>query len=187
MSTYGQGWGSVLSDERQRRPLPSLRRPALRPFQLLSAHSISHKQRGSRRHADKPGDKRPPHRERVAVYSSSYTLYGDMNRRMNEVYGQFADEVDVYSIDESFLDLSRYAPADRQALAADLRSTVRKWTGAPTYVGIRPTPRSACGPPATWLVSTPSSLGSLSRSSANRPSTSCAAWPSSTWRRSRRA
>jgi DNA polymerase V len=78
-------------------------------------------------------------RERVAVYSSNYTLYGDMSRRMNAVYGQFADEVEIYSIDESFLDLSRYGPADRRALALDLRSTVRKWTGVPTCVGIGPT------------------------------------------------
>lgn len=58
---------------------------------------------------------------------------------MNEIYGQFADDVEVYSIDESFLDLSRYGPADRRALALDLRSTVRKWTGVPTCVGIGPT------------------------------------------------
>lgn len=78
-------------------------------------------------------------RERVAVYSSNYTLYGDMSRRMNAVYDQFADDVEIYSIDESFLDLSRYREADRRALALDLRATVRKWTGVPTCVGIGPT------------------------------------------------
>ncbi|MGA0534353.1 MULTISPECIES: Y-family DNA polymerase [Hansschlegelia] len=76
---------------------------------------------------------------RVAVYSSNYTLYGDMSRRMNAVYDQFATDVEIYSIDESFLDLSGYAPADRRELAQDLRSTVRKWTGVPTCVGIGPT------------------------------------------------
>jgi DNA polymerase V len=51
-------------------------------------------------------------RERVAVYSSNYTLYGDMSRTMNEVYRQFSPDVETYSIDESFLDLSDPAHYD---------------------------------------------------------------------------
>lgn len=71
------------------------------------------------------------------VRSSNYALYGDMSRRVNAVYEQFADEVEVYSIDESFLDLTR-AP-DPVALARRMRDTVLRWTGIPTCVGLGPT------------------------------------------------
>ncbi len=75
----------------------------------------------------------------VRVFSSNYTLYGDMSSRTNAVFRQFARDVEVYSIDESFLDLSDVRERDRVALAKDLRATVRQWTGIPTCVGIGPT------------------------------------------------
>ncbi|RYF31630.1 MAG: Y-family DNA polymerase [Comamonadaceae bacterium] len=78
-------------------------------------------------------------REGVVVFSSNYTLYGDMSRRMNTVYERFASDIEVYSIDESFLDMSPVAPEQRAELGRDLRSTVSTWTGVPTCVGIGPT------------------------------------------------
>jgi DNA polymerase V len=45
-------------------------------------------------------------RDGVRVFSSNYTLYGDMSARTNAVYRDFAPAVEIYSIDESFLDLS---------------------------------------------------------------------------------
>ena len=77
-------------------------------------------------------------REGVAVFSSNYALYGDMSRRMNDIYHRFAPEVEVYSIDESFLDITGIA-ADRTAYGQEIRHTVRQWTGIPTCVGIGPT------------------------------------------------
>ncbi len=78
-------------------------------------------------------------RQGVRVFSSNYTLYGDMSARTNAVYRDFAPQVEIYSIDESFLDLSDVQPARRLELARDLRATVRAWTGIPTCVGIGPT------------------------------------------------
>ncbi|MBZ6078819.1 Y-family DNA polymerase [Microvirga puerhi] len=78
-------------------------------------------------------------REGVMVYSSNYTLYGDMSARMNDVYRTFTPDVEIYSIDESFLDLSGFTGRDLPAMARDLRSTVRQWTGIPTCVGLGPT------------------------------------------------
>ncbi|SFD30791.1 DNA polymerase V [Bosea sp. CRIB-10] len=78
-------------------------------------------------------------RESVCVFSSNYTLYGDMSRRMNAVYERFASDIEVYSIDESFLDMTPIAPAHREELGLDLCSTVSTWTGVPTCVGIGPT------------------------------------------------
>ena len=77
--------------------------------------------------------------EGVRVFSSNYTLYGDMSARTNAVYRDFAKDVEIYSIDESFLDLSDVRERDRFALAQDLRATVRAWTGIPTCVGLGPT------------------------------------------------
>ena len=78
-------------------------------------------------------------REGVVVFSSNYALYGDMSGRLNDVYALFARDIEVYSIDESFLDLSDERPDRREALARDLRATALRWTGVPTCVGIGPT------------------------------------------------
>jgi DNA polymerase V len=75
----------------------------------------------------------------VRVFSSTYALYGDMSARVNAVYRQFSPEVEVYSIDESFLVLSDVRPRERGELARDMRATVLRWTGSPTCVGIGPT------------------------------------------------
>jgi DNA polymerase V len=75
----------------------------------------------------------------VRVFSSNYALYGDMSARTNAVYRQFAPDVEVYSIDESFLDVTAVRPQDRATLGRDLRATVLRWTGIPTCVGIGPT------------------------------------------------
>lgn len=75
----------------------------------------------------------------VAVFSSNYALYGDMSRRMNSVYQGFSPEIEIYSIDESFLDVEHLPIKDRTAWASDLRSTTRQWTGIPCCVGIGPT------------------------------------------------
>ena len=74
----------------------------------------------------------------VAVYSSNYTLYGDMSARLNAIYRQWSPDVEVYSIDESFLDMTDVRPIDRVAFGRDLRFTVQQWTGIPTCVGIGP-------------------------------------------------
>lgn len=76
-------------------------------------------------------------REGIVARSSNYALYGDMSRRVNEVYKHFSAVVEVYSIDESFLDFTDVA--DRTALAQEMRRTVKQWTGIPTRVGIGPT------------------------------------------------
>lgn len=75
----------------------------------------------------------------VAVYSSNYALYGDMSARLNTIYRQWSPDVEVYSIDESFLDVADIREADRRTFGLDLRSTVQQWTGIPTCVGIGPT------------------------------------------------
>ena len=78
-------------------------------------------------------------RHGVAVFSSNYTLYGDMSQRVVQTLEQLAPSVEVYSIDEAFLDLGGFADDAVLALAAHIRRTVKAWTGIPVSVGIGPT------------------------------------------------
>lgn len=78
-------------------------------------------------------------RHNVHVLSSNYALYGDMSARVMECLAGFAPAVEVYSIDESFLDLTGFDGHDLIAYATEIRSTIRRWTGIPTCIGIAPT------------------------------------------------
>ena len=77
----------------------------------------------------------------VQVFSSNYGLYGDMSRRVVQVLGTFAAGVEVYSIDEAFLDFGgmRLLAPDLLAYGADVKARVLAHTGIPTCVGIAPT------------------------------------------------
>ena len=77
----------------------------------------------------------------VQVFSSNYGLYGDMSRRVVQVLSSFAAGVEVYSIDEAFLDFSgmRLLAPDLLAYGTEVRARVRLHTGIPTCVGIAPT------------------------------------------------
>jgi len=72
----------------------------------------------------------------VEVYSSKYTLYGNMSRRVMEVLADFTPRMEIYSIDEAFLDLSELAAANRTEYGQNLRKTVKQWTGIPVSVGM---------------------------------------------------
>lgn len=69
--------------------------------------------------------------------SANFTLYGDISARMVSILRDAAPRVEVYSIDESFLDLSGIR--NREAFAGDLRERVHRWTGIPNCIGIGPT------------------------------------------------
>jgi len=74
----------------------------------------------------------------VRIFSSNYTLYADMSARMNLIYNRFAPDVEVYSIDESFLYFPDWRNADYTAIGNELKYTVTKETGIPVSVGIAP-------------------------------------------------
>ena len=74
----------------------------------------------------------------VHVYSSNYALYGDMSQRVMETLAHFTPVIEVYSIDEAFLDLSGFRK-DLTACGRSMRSTVRRWTGIPVSIGIAET------------------------------------------------
>jgi len=77
----------------------------------------------------------------VAVFSSNYNLYGDLSWRVMETLRIILGKknVEVYSVDEAFVDLSIFPPEDLQAIAKEIRTTVEDWTGIKVSVGVAPT------------------------------------------------
>jgi DNA polymerase V len=72
----------------------------------------------------------------IKVRSSNYTLYGDMQRRIVAAVEGFARDFEIYSIDETFLDLAGFEGRDLVAHANDMRDQVLRWTCIPTCVGL---------------------------------------------------
>ncbi|MDO6392072.1 Y-family DNA polymerase [Pontibacter sp. BT731] len=75
----------------------------------------------------------------VQVFSSNYTLYGDMSKRVMNALATFTPSIEVYSIDEAFLDLGDFYQVDLTAYCRQMRNTVWRWTGIPVSVGVAPT------------------------------------------------
>lgn len=77
----------------------------------------------------------------VAVFSSNYNLYGDLSWRVMETLRQLVgvQNVEVYSVDEAFLNIDFIDINNLQAFALHLRQTVEQWTGIKVSVGIAPT------------------------------------------------
>lgn len=76
----------------------------------------------------------------VAVFSSNYVLYGDLSNRVHRTLAEFTPEIEVYSIDECFLNLSGFTLIDTyQSYGSKIKRTVQRNTGIPVSVGIAPT------------------------------------------------
>ncbi|MFC1693640.1 Y-family DNA polymerase [Candidatus Latescibacterota bacterium] len=75
----------------------------------------------------------------VHVFSSNYALYGDLSQRVMETLAQFAPELEIYSIDEAFLNLSGFGRCDMTGYGRRIRDTVMRWTGIPISIGIAET------------------------------------------------
>jgi DNA polymerase V len=78
-------------------------------------------------------------KNKVEVFSSNYSLYGDLSRRVMRTLKRFNSDMEVYSIDEAFLDLSNFPDQDVEKIGKEIRETVLQWTGIPTSVGIAKT------------------------------------------------
>lgn len=78
-------------------------------------------------------------RHGVRVYSSNYALYGDMSHRVACTLSTFSPEMEVYSIDESFLCFDESDPAAMDKKGLEIRQKVLQWTGIPVSVGFGPT------------------------------------------------
>ena len=75
----------------------------------------------------------------VKVFSSNYSLYGDMSSRVMSILKQFTPDIQVYSIDESFLKLEGFEDYNLTDYGMLMKNRILKWTGIPTCAGIAPT------------------------------------------------
>ena len=74
----------------------------------------------------------------VHIFSSNYTLYGDISHRVMETLKRFSPEIEVYSIDEMFLSFANL-PVDLKAYGKEIKETVWKEVRMPVCVGMAPT------------------------------------------------
>jgi DNA polymerase V len=75
----------------------------------------------------------------IVALSSNYALYANLSNRVVEVLGQFTPNLEVYSIDESFLDFSGFNHLDLEQYGQEIRQRIQEWLGLAVCVGIAPT------------------------------------------------
>jgi DNA polymerase V len=75
----------------------------------------------------------------VAVFSSNYALYGDLSRRVMHTISTVHPYVEVYSIDEAFLDIDEHIVSDIDSMVTEIRDRVYSWTGIPVSIGVAST------------------------------------------------
>ena len=77
-------------------------------------------------------------RENVIVFSSNYTLYADMSRRVMNIISEFAPSIEVYSIDEAFIELTDMN-VDYESYVRQMRKVILQYTGIPVSIGVAST------------------------------------------------
>lgn len=77
----------------------------------------------------------------VTIFSSNYTLYADINRRITSIYLEYAPEIEEYSIDEAFLFFNncKWSDKDFEEIGFELKRRIAKEVGIPVCVGAAPT------------------------------------------------
>lgn len=75
----------------------------------------------------------------VHVFSSNYTLYGDLSERVMKTLASFIPKMEIYSIDEAFLDMTELTYSNLLQLGVTIRKSVFQNIGIPTTIGIAPT------------------------------------------------
>ena len=69
----------------------------------------------------------------INIFSTNFALYGDLSKRVMNVMSSEVDKIEIYSIDEAFLDFTDYASKER---GVAIKKKVQQWTGIPVSVGI---------------------------------------------------
>ena len=72
----------------------------------------------------------------VKVFSSNYSLYGDISQRVMEILLGFSPEVEIYSIDEAFLNFKGFKNHELLTYCKRIRQTIKQWVGIPVSIGV---------------------------------------------------
>ncbi len=75
----------------------------------------------------------------VQVFSSNYALYGDLSNRVMAILNQFTPNLEIYSIDEAFLNFDGLSIFDYHDYGIQMKNRVQKWVGIPVCIGFAPT------------------------------------------------
>lgn len=73
---------------------------------------------------------------KIHVFSSNYSLYGDLSTRVMNVLSQFTPEIEVYSIDEAFFKLDGMKEEALNSYVLNIKTTIEKWVGIPVSIGV---------------------------------------------------
>tara|TARA_X000000950_G_scaffold227085_1_gene274103 strand:- start:28939 stop:30198 length:1260 start_codon:yes stop_codon:yes gene_type:complete len=76
---------------------------------------------------------------KVEVFSSNFSLYGDMSSRVMNILSKYTPNMEIYSIDEAFLKLEGFDNYNLKSYCQEIKDTVFKWTGIPISIGVAPT------------------------------------------------
>lgn len=79
------------------------------------------------------------HKYKIAVFSSNYTLYGELSHRVMEHLANYSPEIEVYSIDEAFLSFNGFEQKELTNYGREIQQSVQQSVGIPVSVGIAPT------------------------------------------------
>ncbi|RKS94654.1 DNA polymerase V [Flavobacterium limicola] len=75
----------------------------------------------------------------IQIFSSNYALYGDLSNRVMAILAQFTPNVEIYSIDEAFLNFDGLTISDYHDYGIQMKTRVQKWVGIPVCIGFAPT------------------------------------------------
>ncbi len=78
-------------------------------------------------------------KNKVHVFSSNFPLYGDMSNRVMNILAKYTPNIEIYSIDEAFLEFKGFENYDLEQYGKEIRKTILKWTGIPVSIGFAPT------------------------------------------------
>ncbi|MFD0777581.1 hypothetical protein ACFQZF_02640 [Flavobacterium myungsuense] len=75
----------------------------------------------------------------IKVFSSNYPLYGDLSNRVMKTLEGFTPNLEIYSIDEAFLNFNGMRITNYHDYGLQIKNRVQKWVGIPTCIGFAPT------------------------------------------------
>ena len=78
-------------------------------------------------------------KNKVHVFSSNFPLYGDMSNRVMNILSKYTPNIEIYSIDEAFLEFKGFENYNLEDYGKEIRKIILKWTGIPVSIGFAPT------------------------------------------------
>ena len=78
-------------------------------------------------------------KNKVQIFSSNFTLYGDISNRVMSIISRYVPDVEIYSIDEAFIKFDGFSEDETNEKCRVIIKTILKWTGIPVSIGLAPT------------------------------------------------